>query len=105
MHWLAGGTVPEDDRFPLIGNPQGRYSIATYRIEDFLKGSRLGLPDLERIMLYPSWFRIMLGQFPLGDGYDAAVAIKGQCARARGALVEGKDKVLGQLPISSRSGP
>src|SRR5262249_53910553 len=60
VHWTAASTLPQDSRFPLVGDADRR--DWTVRARDRLAASRHdALPDLRGIVLNPAWSRVQLG--------------------------------------------
>ncbi len=90
---LARAAVPHDRGFALVGDADGRDVRGLHvRLREHLGGDvALGRPDLARVVLDPARLREHLAEFLLRDSDDAAGVVEQDGARARGALVEGKD--------------
>ena len=69
MQRFAGGTVPEDDRLPLVGDPQAGDLVGLDAgiLDGALDDLDLFRPDLVGIMLDPTGLREELFEFGLGD--------------------------------------
>jgi hypothetical protein len=107
---LGTPVLPDDgvvDRFAGLAIPHDR-GLALVRDADrchvtrrhaglgqrLLRGRELRGPDLLRIVFDPARLRIDLAELALRHRDDAALAVEHDAARARGALVEGEQKVL-----------
>ena len=82
MNRTAGHFIPKDRRLPLIGNADtGHIGRGDIRRRKHFKHSRvLRRPDLHRILLNPSFMRIMLRQLVLTDCKNILFAVKKYCS-------------------------
>ena len=90
---LAGLAIPDDGRFALVGDADGRDVLRAHLRppERFDGDADLRRPDLLRVVLDPPGARKDLREFLLRDRADRAVVIEDDGARAGRALVERKD--------------
>ena len=75
---LAGGAIPDDCGFALVGDADGG-NIAGLHFsfgQRFLSDGELGGGDFCGIVLYPSGLGKNLLEFALRDGVDAALVIE-----------------------------
>src|SRR5581483_6146140 len=87
---LAGRAVPDDGRFALVGDPDGR-DVAGRQLrarQRFDRDADLRGPDLLRVVLDPSGLRKDLREFFLRDRTNGAVVIEHDGPRAGRSLVE-----------------
>ncbi len=90
----AGGALPEDGGFALVGNAHGG-DVGPVRggFFDRLTGdNKLRVPNGLRIVLDDAWSGKDLRKFLLCDGSRAAVVREKNGAAGGGALVEGEDE-------------
>jgi hypothetical protein len=96
MHREPAAPIPQNCRFTLVGNPEGRkvarrQSGASESFgDDFLRIP----PDFDRIMLYPARARIELSVLLLRLRDDLSAAVEDHEPRARGPLIERGDVAL-----------
>ena len=91
---LAGGAVPHDSSFALVGDADSG-DVARGDIgfsQGFATGGEGGGPDILRLMLDPARGRKMLREFSLRGGCDGNVGAKQNRARGCGALIDGQHK-------------
>ncbi len=90
---LAGGAVPHDHGFALVGDADGG-QIAGARAglgEDFDSATELGGEDLIGVVLDPAGLGVKLLEFVLGDGDDGAGLVEENGAGTGGSLIESED--------------
>jgi hypothetical protein len=90
MQWPACASVPQDSRFPLIGDPDRsdlfrrsdgfRENLASYR--------QLRFPNLRGIMLDPASLGVMLCELALCDSQYVSLTIEQDGSRTGRSLVE-----------------
>src|SRR4030081_1712288 len=85
---LACLAVPHHRGLALVGDADGRDVLSVYLREGALYDPLGPLPDLHRVVLYPTWLRIDLLMFLLRDGDDLAAVVEDHEASARGPLVD-----------------
>jgi len=75
---FAGFTIPDNGRFPLIGDADGSDLVGAYAFvnQGFDHDSRLAGPDFVRVMLNPALLGKVLLEFLLGDGDDLPFLVK-----------------------------
>ena len=87
---LAGLAVPDHGGFALVGNADGVYLLRADAGfgQHSARGSQLGAPDFQRVVLHPAGLRVILRQLLLRHGHDAALRIEHDAAGAGSALVK-----------------
>ena len=92
---FAGGLIPQDDGFSLIGKAYGEQSVGREggALEAELDGAALTGKDLLGVLLHPAWAGIGLGKFHRTGGAGGSLAVEEHGAGAGGALVEGEDMI------------
>ena len=90
----AGGTLPQHDRFPLVGDANRGYGarLNLRRGQCFGNDAQDRLPDFLGVMLHPTRSRIVLRQFARGTAACLARLIVDDGPRACRALVDGQNK-------------
>ena len=90
---FAGGAVPEDDGFTLVGDADGRRCRGRRLSlgEHLACAGELGGEDFKGVVLDPAGLRIELLELVLGHSGNCAGVIEEDGARAGGALIEGED--------------
>ncbi len=91
VHRLQRLPVPEDDRLPLVGDPEGPHLGARGRFQSLARHLPGHLPDLERVVLHPTRPGEVLREFRVCAAEDAPVLPHHEGGRARRALVDGED--------------
>ena len=89
---LGRRPLPDKRRLALVGDADGSDACRTEIAERLASRRQHRLPDFFRIVLHPARRWVNLGERPLRDAAGTALPIKGDRARARRALVDGKDK-------------
>jgi hypothetical protein len=90
---LAGGAIPHDRRFSLVGNADSG-DVAGLHVclgQSFQGDCNLRCRDLFRIVLDPSGLGENLCELALGHGSDGAFVIKQERSRTGCALIERKN--------------
>src|SRR5690606_26312863 len=92
MDGLSCAPVPDDGGFALGGDADGAHVARgdARPVDRFAHRIALRLPDFQRIMLDPAGLGIVLGEFPLRQTHDAAVAVEDDAAGAGSSLVQGE---------------
>jgi hypothetical protein len=91
---LAGGAVPDDDGFALIGNADG-LDVAAVFLGDIAQGLLGVTPDILDIVFDPAGFGIVLREFLAGGLAWLALAVEAHRAGRGGALIECNQDFLG----------
>ena len=86
----AGGFVPDDGGFPLVGDADGRQvggldaALGHHLHHDGV----LGGPDFHGVVLHPALFGVDLGEFLLADGDDILLLVEQDGPGTGGSLVQ-----------------
>ena len=96
MDGFAGGTVPDNGSFALVGDAD---SGDVFRLQAgfgqcFGQHRDLRAPDFLGIVLNPAWFGEVLGERLLCDADGLAVTVKDDGARRSGTLVKRHDEFV-----------
>ena len=96
VHGFAGFGVPDDGRFPLVGDADAGDVLAVdAHLGDGLgDDGRLGGPDFHRVVLHPARFREILGELHLRGGADVAFVVEDDGPGGTRPLIQGQDVLV-----------
>ena len=97
----ARGAVPDDRRFPLVGDADGGDGVVQL-IGHQRDAGRHGLPDLLGVVLHPARPRVVLGELTVGPGDRLAGLVDRQGAHTGRAGIDGDDR--GHCPDNGSRG-
>jgi hypothetical protein len=93
---LAGGLVPDDGGFPLVGDADGGHFLGAdaHGLKNLAGHAHLAAPDFHGVMLDPAGLGVDLGEFLLGHADALARLVEQDGAGTGGALVQGENIFL-----------
>ena len=95
MDGLAGGAIPQQTGFALVGDSDGGQSVERDPGGGFTAHGDRCHPNLFGVVLDPTVLRVVLGERALSGGDDHAGTIKDNGPRAASPLVDGEQVVWG----------
>ena len=92
-HRLAGGAVPDQRGFALVGDADGGNLVGPDRglLDRGAAGGGSCGPEVGRVMFDPTALRVVLGEFLLRRGDDGQAGVEQNGTGRGGALINGKD--------------
>src|SRR5262249_13642598 len=93
MQGPPGTPIPQDGRLALVRDPERRHVAATHAGSPagLTEDAQGDLPDLLRVVLYPTWTRVVLLELRVAAADNPSTAIEHEHGRTRGPLIDGDD--------------